>query len=198
MARWAPGSGERLQAAALELFDEQGYDRTTVSQIAQRAGVTDRTFFRHFADKREALFGGSERLQAVFTDAVANSPATDPAGLTADALRAAAGFFPEDRRPWARRRAAVVEAHPALAEREELKMAVLADAVAAALRGREVPEPTASLLAHSTITVFRVAFGTWVAEEPGRTVDEIQRATLAVLRSALAEQPREVPGGRRR
>ncbi|WP_432542930.1 TetR/AcrR family transcriptional regulator [Kineococcus sp. SYSU DK002] len=195
MARWAPGSGERLQAAALELFDEQGYDRTTVSQIAQRAGVTDRTFFRHFADKREALFAGSERLQAVFTDAVAHSPATDPLGLAADALRAAAGFFPADRRPWARRRAAVVEAHPALAEREQLKMVVLVNAVAAALRERGVPEPAASLLAHSTITVFQVAFGTWVADESGRTLGEVQQATLAALRSTLGARPRGAPGG---
>ncbi|GAA0308072.1 TetR/AcrR family transcriptional regulator [Kineococcus aurantiacus] len=190
MARWAPGSGERLQAAALELFAEQGYDQTTVSQIAERAGVTDRTFFRHFADKREALFAGSDRLLAMFTDAVENSPATDPVQLAADALEASAGFFPAERRPWARQRAAVVEAHPALAEREQLKMATLAQAVAAALRGRGVGEPAASLLAHSTTTVFQVAFETWVREGEERAMPEVLHETFAELRATLAPPAR--------
>jgi hypothetical protein len=164
MARWEPGSSQRLQQAALDLFDEQGYDRTTVAEIAARAGVTERTFFL----------------------AVANSAATDPAEMAADALAGSSGFFGEERRPWARRRAAVVFGHPALAEREQLKMGALATAVAAALRERGVDEPAATLLAHSTITVFRVAFETWIADDTGRTMAQIQQELFAALRLSLA------------
>ena len=186
MARWEPGSSQRLQQAALDLFHEQGYERTTVAEIAARAGVTERTFFRCFSDKREVLFAGSERLLEEFTLAVANSVATAPAEVAADALTGSGEFFGEERRPWARRRAAVVFGHPALAEREQLKMSALATAVAAALRERGVDEPAATLLAHSTITVFRVAFETWIADDTGRTMTQIQQELFAVLRLSLA------------
>ncbi|PRY16621.1 TetR/AcrR family transcriptional regulator [Kineococcus rhizosphaerae] len=185
MARWAPGAGDRLQAAALDLFTDQGYDQTTVSQIAERAGVTDRTFFRWFPDKREVLFAGSERLLALFTDAVAGSPATDPVEIAADALAASTAFFAEERRPWARRRAAVVYGHPALAEREQLKMLTLAAALAEALRGRGVPEPDATLLGHTTVTVFQVSFEAWIRPDETREMAQIQRETFAALRETL-------------
>lgn len=185
MARWEPGSRERLQQAALDLFAEQGYDETTVAQIAARAGVTDRTFFRQFSDKREVLFAGSERLLALFVDAVAASPATDPLQITTDALHAAAEFFPQDRLPWSRTRADLVFTHPALAEREQLKMVTLASAVAKALRERGIGEPAASLLAHSTITVFQVSFDVWLREGDERSMQDVQRETFDALRSTL-------------
>lgn len=185
MARWEPGSRDRLQQAALDLFAEQGYEQTTVAQISARAGVTDRTFFRQFADKREVLFAGSERLHALLVDAVAASPATGPLRMATDALDAAAGFFPQERLPWARARAALVSANPALTEREQLKMITLAAALAGALRERGTSEPTASLLAHSTITVFQVSFDVWLREGDERSLREVQRETFAALRSTL-------------
>lgn len=185
MARWEPGSSERLQQAALDLFHEQGYEQTTVAEIAARAGVTERTFFRYFSDKREVLFAGSERLLAQFTLAVANSSATDAVQMASDALVGSSEFFDEERRPWARRRAAVVYGHPALAEREQLKMVTLGTAVAGALRERGVDEPAATLLAHSTITVFRVSFDTWIADDTGRTMADIQQETFRALRLSL-------------
>ncbi|WP_432565404.1 TetR/AcrR family transcriptional regulator [Kineococcus sp. SYSU DK003] len=185
MARWAPGSRDRLQQAAVELFAEQGYEQTTVAQIAERAGVTERTFFRTFADKREVLFAGSEQLEALIVDAVAGSPATDPVDVAADGLDAAAQFFPEDRRPYVQARQELVVANPALAEREQLKMVTLASSVARALRERGVGEPAARLLAHSAITVFQVAFETWVRAGEDRPLQQLQRETFTALRETL-------------
>ncbi|MEW1959418.1 TetR family transcriptional regulator [Kineococcus sp. NPDC059986] len=185
MARWEPGARERLQAAALDLFVDQGYDETTVSQIAARAGVTDRTFFRHFSDKRESLFAGSEQLVTLFTDAVARSTAPDPLDVASEALAASTAFFPEERRPWARTRTAVVLANPALAEREQLKMVTIAQATAGALRDRGVEEPAATLLGHSTVTVFQVAFERWIRDGEDRSMGDLLQDTLSALRETL-------------
>ena len=76
MGRWDPDAAGRFRAAAMELFGEIGYEQTTVAAIAERAGLTARTFFRYFADKREVLFSGSERLQALMVDALAKAPAS--------------------------------------------------------------------------------------------------------------------------
>jgi len=194
MARWEPGSRERLQQSALELFAERGYEQTTVTEIAARAGVTDRTFFRYFPDKREVLFAGSELLEALFVDTVAASTAPDPLQVVEEALQASAAFFPQERRPWSQRRQALVEQNPALAEREQLKMATLATSVAAALRGRGVAEPAASLLAHSVITVFEVSFATWIGDGEERSMTAVQRDVFRALRRTLgAAADPEVP-----
>ncbi|NAZ88087.1 TetR/AcrR family transcriptional regulator [Kineococcus indalonis] len=185
MARWAPGARERLQQAAMELFAEHGYEPTTVSQIAGRAGVTDRTFFRHFTDKREVLFAGGEELVAHVVGAVAACPAGDPLAAVAEGLRAAAAYFPDERRPFSRRRQELVEANPALAEREQLKLAGLAGAVGAALRERGVAEPSASLLAHCTTTVFQVSFATWIRDGEERSLQQVQREVFESLRRTL-------------
>jgi len=99
MARWEPGARERLQAAALELFATRGYEQTTAAEIAQSVGLTERTFFRHFSDKREVLFYGQERFLRAFIDgADAAPPGASPLEVVASALRAAASFFPDERR----------------------------------------------------------------------------------------------------
>lgn len=186
MARWEPDSSGRLQQAALELFAEHGFDQTTVAEIAARAGVTERTFFRYYSDKREALFAGGATLEALFVDAVADAPADDPLDQAAAALTSSAGFFPDERRDWSRIRSRVLEANPALSERELLKMASLGRALAGALAARGLTEPAATLLARSTVTVFQVAFDAWVAEGEERSFAELQRETFAALRTTLA------------
>ncbi|WP_410842646.1 TetR/AcrR family transcriptional regulator, partial [Paraburkholderia sp. BR14264] len=103
MARWQPGTRERLQTTALQLFAEQGYDQTTVAGIAAAAEVTERTFFRHFADKREVLFAGQDDFLGMFTTPIEAAPAdAAPFDLVRRALEAAGAFFPEERRPWSR------------------------------------------------------------------------------------------------
>ncbi len=183
MGRWQPDALGRLQQAALELYGERGFEPTTVADIAERAGLTERTFFRYFADKREVLFWGSGDLVALFAKAVADEPnSASPLDAVAAALEAAAGFF-EDRRSHARRRQAVIAANPSLQERELIKMASLASAVAEALRGRGVAEPAATLTAEAGIAVFKVGFELWVDEANDRSFAEVMREALNELRA---------------
>jgi len=184
MGRWEADAAGRLRAAALELFGEIGYEQTTVSAIAARAGVTARTFFRHFADKREVLFDGAERLQQLMVDSLVQAPpGASPLDAVAAAVMKAGDFFDDERRPYARLRAFVIATHPELRERELIKMARLSAALAAALGQRGVDEPDASLAAEAGVAVFRIAFAQWVAESEQRGYREIVSASLARLRA---------------
>jgi AcrR family transcriptional regulator len=189
MTRWEPNASGRLGLAALELYSERGYDQTTVAEIAKRAGLTERTFFRYFADKREVLFHGSsmlqERLVQGIEDAAPTLSAIDAVGA---ALAAAAGPF-EEARDFVLRRQAIIVANPELQERELIKLAALAAALADALRRRGVPDPAASLAAEAGIAVFKVAFLRWAAQDDdsGRqTLDRLIRQSLAELKSVTA------------
>lgn len=187
MGRWEPDAESRFRAAALELFGEIGYEQTTVAAIAARAGLTARTFFRYFADKREVLFNGSERLQQTMVDALAQAPAEASAiDAIAAALTKAGDFFDDDRRPFARLRSTVIAANTDLRERELIKMATLSAALAQALRKRGVGEPDASLVAEAGIAVFRVAFAQWVGESERRDYCGIVKESLARLRTLAA------------
>ena len=163
MVRWEPDSPGRLEQAALALFGELGYEETTVAAIAQRAGVTERTFFRHFADKREVLFGGGTALQdAIVAGVRAADPELSPQAAVAEGF-AVAGELLQGRRQFALARSAIIAANPALQERELIKLAAIAGAVADALRRRGVSEPDADLAAQLGLAAFRAAFGQWVA-----------------------------------
>jgi AcrR family transcriptional regulator len=184
MVRWEPGARERLQAAALDLYAARGFEQTTATEIAQAVGLTERTFFRYFADKREVLFAGQDVFQGVFVDGVA-AAREDASALetVAFALRSASSFFPNDRRPYSRLRQTVIEANPSLQERELLKMAWLGTAIAAALRERGIPEPHATLAAQTGVTVFGVAFRQWLAQGEERSLADIEDAVLSDLRT---------------
>jgi AcrR family transcriptional regulator len=187
MGRWEPDAESRFRAAAIELFGEIGYEQTTVAAIAERAGLTARTFFRYFADKREVLFNGSERLQQTMVDALAQAPAKASAvDAIAAALTKAGDFFDDDRRPFARLRSTVIAANTDLRERELIKMATLSAALAQALRERGVGEPDASLAAEVGIAVFRVAFAQWVSESERRSYGGIVKESLARLSTLAA------------
>jgi AcrR family transcriptional regulator len=180
MGRWEPDAAGRLREAAMALFAEQGFDGTTVAEIADRAGVTARTFFRHFADKREVLFAGSEELEWRMVDALGAAPrAAGPMGAIAVGLLAAAELF-ADRRD-SRRRQAVIAATPELREREFIKMASLVAAFTEALRQRGVESGTASLAAETGVAVFRVAFERWIAGPEDADLADVMRGTLADL-----------------
>ena len=162
MGRWEPNARGRLEQAALELYGERGFDQTTVADIARRAGLTERTFFRHFADKREVLFWGEGGLHDVFVRRVVDAPeAMRPIDAVGSALEAAAEVF-DGRRDIARVRQAVIAANPSLQERELSKLASLASGIAEALRSRGVGDPAASLTAEAGIAVFKVAFERWI------------------------------------
>ena len=181
MGRWEPDAAGRLREAAMVLYAEQGFEGTTVAEIADRAGVTARTFFRHFADKREVLFAGSEELERRMVDAlVAAPPSAGPMDAIAAALRSAADLF-ADRRDYSRRRQAVIAATPELREREFIKMASLVAAFTEALRKRGVEPAIASLAAETGVAVFRVAFERWIAGPDDADLADVMRGTLADL-----------------
>ncbi|MGW2381034.1 TetR/AcrR family transcriptional regulator [Streptomyces sp. NPDC001658] len=183
MGRWEPNARERLAAAALELYSERGYEQTTVAEIARRAGLTERTFFRHYADKREVLFDGSHALQNLIVDAVAAAPkSAAPIDAVAAGLDAASAMF-ADRREFARRRQAVVLANAELHERELIKLASLSAALAAALHRRGIAESTASLTAEAGIAVFKVGFERWVTAAEERPMAQVMRESLADLKA---------------
>jgi AcrR family transcriptional regulator len=188
MGRWQPDALGRLQQAALELYAERGFEPTAVADIAERAGLTERTFFRYFADKREVLFSGSELLLELFESAVAGAPdAMAPIDAVAEALKATAVFF-EGRIEQSRRRQAVIDANPSLQERELIKLASLAAAVASALRARGVGDPAAILTAEAGLAVFKVAFGLWLDEANDRDFADLMRDTLAELKAVTSPQ----------
>ncbi|MFR9729432.1 helix-turn-helix domain-containing protein [Saccharopolyspora sp. MS10] len=164
MSRWEPDARGRMMRAALELFDERGFERTTAGDIAERAGVTERTFFRHFADKREAFFDEERTTERRLREAIAAAPAgAAPIDAALAGGCAAAGFL-EDRREQAARRARIIARTPRLRERELLKLADLTRAAAEALRERGATEETAVLAAHCAASAFRVAFARWIGD----------------------------------
>ena len=186
VARWEPDARGRLAVAALELYAERGYDRTTVADIAERAGVTERTFFRQFADKREALFDGSNALQNAVVQNIAAAPDGSPVDVAAEAIARAATML-DERRSFAQLRAKVIAANASLQERELLKLAKLGTAAADALRARGVADPAATLAAETAVTVFKVGFEHWIAADqatPG--IADSVRAALVSLKSLTA------------
>jgi AcrR family transcriptional regulator len=192
MARWEPNARGRLVQAAMELFIERGFEQATVADIARRAGLTERTFFRHFADKREVLFWGQGALRELIVETVASAPASAaPIDVVTAAYEAAGGMLQEGR-DFSRQRQAVINANPELQERELIKLASLAAAVADALRQRGVPDQAASLAAQAGTTVFRIAFERWVSVpgEPGETgepdLPRLIRESLGELRDVTA------------
>jgi len=195
MARWEPDSRGRLEQAALALYAERGFENTTVVEIAARAGLTERTFFRHFADKREVLFWGAAMLEQLAVGAVEAAPeSSSPIDAITTGLEATGPMF-EERRDYARRRQRVIDANAELRERELIKLASLASALAGALRRRGVADPAATLTAEAGIAVFKVAFARWVSDSDSldlqqhirESLDELQAVTAR--RSAVAPAP---------
>jgi AcrR family transcriptional regulator len=186
MPRWEPNTRERLRDAALDLFGERGYDNTTAEEIAQRAGVAKSTFFRHFSDKREALFEEQETFDDRIADAIDSAPATSTAfDLIEAALRAIAPLFQSERRGWSRRRHTVITGNRELRERDLLKSEALVTVTAAALRRRDLSEPAAGLAAEICHFVLRTAYADWIDATVEQGFDELVDEVLASVRAAL-------------
>jgi AcrR family transcriptional regulator len=186
--RWEPDARGRLERAAMELYSDQGFDKTTVEEIAGRAGLTERTFFRHFADKREVLFGGAGALQEFLVTQVLEAPGPlAPIDAIAFALSQAGTAIFDERREFARTRQAIVSASVELRERELIKMATLVSALADALRRRGVLDPGASLAAEAGVAVFRVAFEVWVVDDTGQPLARFVRETVDAMKTVTTE-----------
>ena len=186
MGRWEPNARGRLERAAMELYVERGFDQTTVAEIAARAGLTERTFFRHFADKREVLFAGAGQLQDFLVSTLASAPdSAAPIDAVAAALEAA-GALLQERRDYAGQRQAVIAANVELQERELIKLASLAAAMTDTLRQRGVRDPAASLAAEAGIAVFRIAFELWVSENSQADLPQLIRESFEELKAVTA------------
>ncbi len=185
MARWEPGARDRLIVAAVDLFVEQGYDATTVTQIAERAGMTKSTFFRHFPDKRELLVAGQETLSRLLAEGIADAPSdATPLQAVAEGLkRASAEMGPMNRKLGPRLKAAVA-ASTELQERDALKSVGLAAAMTAALTARGVAGPAAQLAAELGVLAFKQGYARW------SEVDEGNAAGLADYAIAALEEYR--------
>ena len=185
MGRWEPDSRGRLEQAAFALFAERGYENTTVAEIAERAGLTERTFFRQYSDKREVLFAGGSEFQELVVSAIATAPASlPPIDAVAAGLDAAAALL-EERRAFARMRQAIIAANAELRERELIKLASLSAAIADTLRGRGLADPAASLTAEVAIAVFRVAFERWLDDGNQLGLPQIMRESLDELKAQV-------------
>jgi len=187
MARWLPGARERLVVAAVDLFFEQGYDATTVAQIADRAGITKSTFFRHFPDKRELLVAGQETLSRLLVEGIAAAAVNaTPLEAVADGLkRASSEMGPMNRKLGPRLKAAVA-ASTELRERDALKSVGLATAMTGALIARKFPAPVARLAAELGVLAFQNGYARWCEAEDHNAagLEEHALAALAEFREA--------------
>lgn len=185
MARWQPNARERLVLAALDLFAERGYDNTTVVDIAQRAGLTKSTFFRHFADKREVLFGG-DTMAELLAAGIASAPdGSSPLEAVARGFdEVGSNAFTSARREFATRRRAVIAAHPELQEREALKGLALTSAMAKALERRGTSALTAMVTAQLGALALNIAYERWSNPANGKSFGRIAKATLRQLHAA--------------
>lgn len=184
MSRWEPGIRERLQEAALNLFAEQGFENTTVAEIAGRVGVNRRTFFRNFADKRDVLFSYVETLQGQLCDAIEESP-TELAPL--DAIAAALTHLDQLMAPrqYLRQRQAVIAASPELTERELIKFDALTTAFHEGLLRRGVVDSVGRLAAQAGMTIYRISFDRWISPDNEEEMSLIVKEVLSQFRVAV-------------
>jgi AcrR family transcriptional regulator len=181
MARWAPGARERIVLAAVDLFTEQGYDETTVAQIAERAEVTRSTFFRYFPDKRDVLAAGQETLSGLLTEGIAGAPSdASPLEAVAAGLVSVSSAMGPTNRELAPRLEAVIAANAELQERNALKIVGLTAAMVAALVARGVPETTAHVAAELGVLAFKRGFAEW-SEADAKKGDDLSTYALAAL-----------------
>jgi AcrR family transcriptional regulator len=187
MPRWEPNATDRLVRAALDLFIEQGYDNTTVAQIAERAGLTKSTFFRHVRDKREVLFITQDSNASLLAETIVAAPASaTPLEAVGAALEAVGNALPPQAREQGPERMAVIATNHELGEREALKNARFAASMTDALRARGVPDPIASLAAEIGVLAFKHAYARWANPTIERSFSELLTRALEELKDASA------------
>ena len=190
VARWSPDARSRLAQAALELYIQYGFEQTTVAEIAGRAGLTERTFFRHFADKREVLFVRTAALETQMVEAVLGAPEGRPMDLIVAGLTAGETFF-HGSRAWSWQREQVILANASLMERELIKINTLKAVLADALVRRGVAEPAATLAAAAGMVVYRQAFERWIGAPEGAEWATIVQQVREDLDSVLGHHERQ-------
>jgi len=191
VSRWQPGTRDRLESAALELFTEQGFADTTVPEITARAGLTTRTFFRHFADKREVLFAVEDELPAVVASLMVEAPAAaTPVALIAWGLDLVARTRFTGQWEHLRRRRTVIRTDPGLQERELRKLAVLSTAITDSFRSRGLDELTSTLAGRYAATALAAALDRWLDHDVEQPLTDHVRDTLHALHALTADESR--------
>lgn len=189
VSRWEPNSRRRLQEAALELYAEQGYAETSVAEVAERAGLTERTFFRYFPDKREVLFDGEGHFRELLVGAVSEVPAS---ATPMEAIKAGFDALAAELQPIrdrARKRSRIIAAYPELQERELVKLASWSAAFEDALRGRGLTESAAKVAGEVAVAVFHAAFQLWTDDGRKKDLAELVSEALVDLRALVESTP---------
>lgn len=182
MPRSGADARRRLREAALELYQERGFDATTTAEIAARAGVTERTYFRHFPDKREVLFDGELELRDTIVGAIQTAPSDEtPLVVLTRAFIASVALFVAGRRV-AKLRQSIIDVTPALQERAHAKTAALVQAIAATLTARGVPAPSAALATQVGMAAFRHALAEWDGTS-GAELEKLIRTAVDEVRA---------------
>jgi AcrR family transcriptional regulator len=190
MPRWEHGSEERLKKAAIELFEEQGFENTSVIQISERARVTTRTFFRYFSDKREVLFAGSDELRATLVEKTLQAP------YVGEPLQVVIGTLSEfdwetlGSRNSQRQRQEVIAANPELLERDLIKNHSIAVGIIDALRQRGVDADIARLAAHVGIQLFITAYLRWLEAGTKADLAIMSESVMSLLASIMPTNAR--------
>ena len=198
MPRWDAGAEDRLRRAAMELYLERGFENVSVAQISERAGLTRRTFFRYFADKREVLFAGAERLPGAVTEAVGDADrdtggAAGPLGVALRALRTVGIAVVEQvEHEHSRRRRAVIQASPDLQERERTKLAACTTALREALRARGTDDAAVDLVARVAIAVFETAMSRWAGHYSSASFGDDFDETVAEMTVQVSDATTKV------
>jgi AcrR family transcriptional regulator len=193
MGRWEPDAQRRLQQAAMELFAERGYGEVTVDEIARRAGLTKRSFFNHFTDKREVLFADAREFEADIIRYLSEAaPGLPPVDAAICALTRAGQDLARYGANAARFRRDLIASSTELQERNLIKMAALTSAIASALRGPETPARTAAFAAHAAVTVFGAAYDEW-ADDATADFAALMRRALSDLSQAVSPDDRSSP-----
>jgi AcrR family transcriptional regulator len=183
--RWAPDARGRLERAALELFSAQGFDATTVPEIARRAGLTTRSFFRHFADKREVIFAGDEIPEFARAYLTQASQDLGPLEVVIHGLRHVAQTRFEDRRNQVEKVRALIAANDSLRERDARKRADLVEVIDDALRGRGSSPTQARVLAETTVMILHLTLDAWLDGPPDRSMTDVLDEQWDALRDVL-------------
>ncbi|PZE56898.1 TetR family transcriptional regulator [Curtobacterium sp. MCLR17_044] len=187
--RWSPDARGRLERAAFELFAEQGYQATTVPQITERAGLTTRTFFRYFADKREVIFAGDE-IPDLARAAIQGAPAgIDPLDIVVHGLRTVADERFEGRHGEVGSVRRLVLSESSLRERDARKRADLTDAVREAFVDRGLDPSEAAVIAETTVMLFHLALEAWLTGPSERRMADVVDEQLSALRGVLDRRP---------
>ena len=172
----------------MTLFAERGFTATTVPEIAEAAGLTTRTFFRHFADKREVLFANEIDVPALASRMIADAPAgLSPMQIIAGSLEAVAAAQFSGGVDYFLARKAIIQSDDGLREREMHMMSRLSEALREGFVARGVDGLTADLTAQMTLAVFGTSIGRWLRQGGDADLPELLHDTLARLRSVMLD-----------